>query len=257
MKFFPFSFFKTSECSKARNIKHVQYCTASFSHPGQVRLVNEDSFLAKPEQGLWIVADGMGGHENGEVASRLAVQQISTAVESGKTLPQAVNLAHSAIVKENERTSLKKPMGSTVVAVKIDGLNYQIAWVGDSRAYLWNGKLRQLTVDHSYVQLLIDAGIIAKEDANAHPQKNIIHRALGIARDFHGDFVDCVSGSLNLNDTLLLCTDGLHGEVEQSTIEKIFVQTNGYQQRIDQLFDAAMQAGGRDNITLITITPHL
>src|SRR5450759_3895587 len=117
------------------------------THTGWVRELNEDSHLALPKLGLWIIADGMGGHEAGEVASGITILEIARSIEQGMPLAAAHRTIQTAALQGEGALD----MGSTVVAAKLDGLRYEIAWVGDSRAYLWNGKLHQLTTDHSYV----------------------------------------------------------------------------------------------------------
>ena len=145
-------------------------------------------------------------------------------------------------------------MGSTVVAAKLDGLRYEIAWVGDSRAYLWNGKLHQLTTDHSYVQLLLNAGLITESEIPRHPSRNVISQALGTGgADKANIKVDLVSGELSENDTLLLCSDGLSGEVTDDRIATILAETTDAQTRVDRLIAAALEAGGKDNVTVIVI----
>ena len=147
-------------------------------------------------------------------------------------------------------------MGSTVVAAKLEGLRYEIAWVGDSRAYLWDGSLHQLTTDHSYVQMLLKAGLISESDIPGHPSRNIISQALGVGGvDKANIKVDLVSGELKKNDTLLLCTDGLSGEVSDDNIASILAEITDSQARVDRLIAAALEAGGKDNVTVIILTP--
>ena len=146
-------------------------------------------------------------------------------------------------------------MGSTVVAVKIDGSHYEIAWVGDSRAYLWNGRLRRLTTDHSYVQLLLNAGLISESEISGHPARNVISQALGTGGvDKLNIKVDSVSGELNENDALLLCSDGLSGEIDDECIATILSETTGNRARVDHLIKAALDAGGKDNVTVIVLS---
>jgi len=128
--------------------------------------------------------------------------------------------------------------------------------VGDSRAYLWNGMLHQLTTDHSYVQLLLNAGQITKSEIPCHPSRNIISQALGpCGADKVNIKVDLVSGELGESDTLLLCSDGLSEEVADDCIATILSETTGNQARVDRLIAAALEAGGKDNITVIVLTP--
>ena len=224
------------------------------THTGLVRELNEDSHLALPKIGLWVVADGMGGHEAGEVASGITILEIAHSIEQGMPLPKAIETAHRAIQAAALQGEGGANMGSTVVAAKLDGLRYEIAWVGDSRAYLWNGTLHQLTTDHSYVQLLLNAGLIAESEIRGHPSRNIISQALGVGGiDKDTIKVDLVSGELGENNTLLLCSDGLSGEVTDDGIAAILAETTDVQTRVDRLIAAALEAGGKDNVTVIVI----
>jgi serine/threonine protein phosphatase PrpC len=233
-------------------IKAVDYAAAS--HVGLIRELNEDSYLALPELGLWIVADGMGGHDAGEVASLMTVEEISRSVRQGETLIVAIEQAHHAIQSAAKQNPEAVDMGSTVVAAKLDGNHYEIAWVGDSRAYLWNGRLRQLTKDHSYVQLMLDAGMINESEISTHPSRNVISQGLGVGGVSGADIkVDSLTGILAENEVLLLCSDGLHGEIDDEGIAAILLEIANSQSRIDRLIAAALNAGGNDNVTVIII----
>jgi serine/threonine protein phosphatase PrpC len=227
------------------------------THTGLVRELNEDSHIALPKFGLWVVADGMGGHEAGEVASGIAIREISRSIEQGMPLAEAIETAHRAIQTAALQGEGDANMGSTVVAAKLNGLRYEIVWVGDSRAYLWNGMLHQLTTDHSYVQLLLKAGLITESEIIGHPSSNIITQALGVGGSEKANIkIDIVSGVLGERDTLLLCSDGLSGEVTDDRIAAILSETTDAQTRVDQLIAAALKAGGKDNITVIVLTPR-
>jgi len=227
------------------------------THIGLVRELNEDSHLALPKLGLWVIADGMGGHEAGEVASGIAIREIARSIEQGMPLAEAIETAHRAIQTAALQGEGAANMGSTVVAAKLDGLCYEIAWVGDSRAYLWNGTLHQLTTDHSYVQMLLNAGLITESEIPGHPSRNIISQALGAGgADKVNIKVDLVSGELGESDSLLLCSDGLSGEVADDSIATILSETTGNQARVDRLIAAALEAGGKDNVTVIVLTPQ-
>jgi serine/threonine protein phosphatase PrpC len=226
------------------------------THTGLVRELNEDCHLALPKLGLWVIADGMGGHEAGEVASGIAVHEIARSIEQGMPLVEAIETAHRVIQTVAQQGEGAADMGSTVVAAKLDGLRYEITWVGDSRAYLWNGTLHQLTTDHSYVQLLLNAGLITEREMAGHPSRNIISQALGAGgADKANIKVDIVSGALGESDTLLLCSDGLSGEVTDDDIAAILAETTDAQTRVDRLITAALEAGGKDNVTVIVLTP--
>jgi serine/threonine protein phosphatase PrpC len=143
-----------------------------------------------------------------------------------------------------------------VVAAKLDGLHYEIAWVGDSRAYWWNGSLHRLTTDHSYVQQLLNAGLITESEIPEHPYRHVISQALGVGGTETADIkVDLVSGELGEDDALLLCSDGLSGEVADDDIAAILAETAGAQARVERLIKAALEAGGKDNVTVIVLAP--
>ncbi len=231
----------------------ITYCYAVGSHVGLVRELNEDSSLALPDYGLWIIADGMGGHDAGEIASQIAIQKIGYGVSIGMSLVDAIALAHRAIQEKSGCEVGVKNMGTTVVAAKIDKLNYEIAWVGDSRAYMWGKTLRQLTSDHSYVQMLLDSGVITDKEASSHPHRNIISQALGSAG---GELkIDCVVGTFCDDEMLLLCSDGLTGELSDCEIGRILNQETNVQSKVNSLIDAVLVKGGRDNVTVTIVEP--
>ncbi len=225
------------------------------THLGLVRQRNEDSYICLPDIGLWVIADGLGGHSGGDVASNIAVEEIARNVRHGKSLTESIETAHHSIQAAAQQSQTLMGMGSTVVALKIDGVDYEVAWVGDSRAYLWNGLLYRRTKDHSYIQMLIDTGVLSDEEASSHPNRNLISQALGTGGTGSDEIkVDTVSGKLAKNDTLLLCSDGLSGELSDNDIAAILVKTKVNQARVDRLIAAALKGGGRDNITVIILT---
>lgn len=225
---------------------------AHASHVGLKREHNEDSILARPDLGLWVVADGMGGHSAGEVASAIVVRTIESALEGGEQLDDAVGRAHQAILDAALRGEGASGMGSTVVALQLQGSHYRLAWVGDSRAYLWNGRqLRQLTRDHSFVQRMLESGVLTQAEAEAHPDRGNLAQALGVAED--GLVVDVLDGALCRDETLLLCSDGLSGEVADEVIERAFRITTDEQQLVDLLVEAALASGGADNVSVIVV----
>ncbi|NJD08758.1 MAG: serine/threonine-protein phosphatase [Methylococcaceae bacterium] len=229
---------------------------ASASHPGLVRDHNEDACLSQPELKLWAVADGMGGYEGGEVASAIVVEELERQIRGGARLDQAVEACHQAIVAAVARGEGAPEMGSTLVAVRFDNARYQIAWVGDSRAYLWNGTgLRQLTRDHSYVQLLLASGLIGADEVATHPNRNVILQALGVGGPDGAPLqVDVIDERWRDGDTLLLCSDGLSGEVSNSAIADILATESDNQTRVDRLIAAALDHGARDNVSVVVLS---
>jgi serine/threonine protein phosphatase PrpC len=242
-------------------ISPLEYSAAS--HPGLMRDNNEDCFLSRPEHGLWLVADGMGGHEAGEVASAIVRDTIERETQDNPniSLLDVIQHAHTSILTSAVKGIGAPGMGSTVVALKSNSEKYQIAWVGDSRAYLWTptrdgGRLEQLSIDHSYVQMLVETGVIRPEDAEFHPEKNIITQCLGM-QELAQVRVDVVEQQWQKDQWILLCSDGLTDEVSDKTIAQILCESHDCLAAVDQLLHAALTSGGRDNITLQIIESPL
>lgn len=223
------------------------------SHVGLRRELNEDTFYSDSELGLWLVADGMGGHEFGEVASALARDAVVREVRAGQSLSDAIRSADEDIIRQSRRRADSLPMGTTMVALRVSDNRFELAWVGDSRAYLWNGQLRQLSSDHSYVQELIDQGAITPEQARSHPHRNVVTQALGVT-DPESLKVETISGELRPGFQILLCSDGLTEEVDDSAIANLLAQTElSAQECVDQLISTALDGGGSDNVTVILL----
>ncbi|MDF3013736.1 MAG: serine/threonine-protein phosphatase [Cellvibrio sp.] len=242
-------------------IHPLEYSAAS--HPGLMRDNNEDCFLSRPEHGLWLVADGMGGHEAGEVASAIVRDTIERETQNNPhiSLSDSIQQAHTSILASAAQGIGAPGMGSTVVALKSNSDKYQIAWVGDSRAYLWTptrdgGRLEQLSTDHSYVQMLVETGVIRPEDAESHPEKNIITQCLGM-QELAQVRVDLVEQQWQKDQWVLLCSDGLTDEVSDKTIAQILFESHDCLGAVDQLLHAALTGGGRDNITVQIIESPL
>lgn len=222
---------------------------------GRQRSNNEDCYLCSPALGLWLVADGMGGHAAGEVASAITRDTIYQGVKDGLPLKQAVQKAHKAIIQAVANGVGSKGMGSTVVAVTSRAQQYNIAWVGDSRAYLWSPHsqtLQQLTHDHSYVQMLVDTGAIEQEEMAHHPERNIITQCLG-SQDLDTVKVDSLSGTWQKDEVLILCSDGLTDTVSDEQIRDLVSMAESTQACTRALVAAALQSGGRDNITVLSL----
>lgn len=223
------------------------------THKGRVRPHNEDSYWEDPEFGIWLIADGMGGRRAGDVASRVVVEAIASAVHQGYSVAEAVVQSHQAIQDVVKQGTGVQGMGSTAVVLKLKGNAYEIAWVGDSRAYLWGaGRLRQLTRDHTIVQHLLDAGVINTQEARSHPARNQLTRALGPPETPNIE-VATVSGILQPGERVLLCSDGLTTELSEGQIAGILDHRLAPQATVEQLIQAALDAGGRDNITVLLI----
>ncbi|GHE35491.1 PP2C family protein-serine/threonine phosphatase [Vulcaniibacterium thermophilum] len=225
-----------------------------LTHVGLRRDLNEDTYYADGELGLWLVADGMGGHQYGEVASALARDTLVREVARGASLEQAIRTADEEIIRTSRRRNDALPMGTTVVAARIQGRRFEIAWVGDSRVYLWrDGQLVQLSHDHSYVEELIAGGVITREQARTHPHRNVVTQALGVTDPAQLN-VETLTGELRPGMQLLLCSDGLTEEVDDRNIAQVLAMTDcSAQECVDTLVAAALDGGGSDNVTVVLV----
>jgi serine/threonine protein phosphatase PrpC len=219
---------------------------------GRLRQRNEDAYLVK--DALFVVADGMGGHRGGDVASTLALETIESA-DSGEITLEAlvddIKRANQAVMERGEADRELRGMGTTVTAVIADDGKAHVAHVGDSRAYLLrDGALQQLTEDHTLVQRMVREGRLTEQEAAHHPQRSVLTRALGVDEDIP---VDELSLDVHPGDRLLLCTDGLSSMIDRDRIRKILTREKDPQAACDKLIDAANRAGGDDNITVIVL----
>ena len=233
---------------------HTPQSFASRSDVGSVREHNEDSFLAASP--LFVVADGMGGHEAGEVASRIAVETMRQRVPkkaNPEALAAAVLDANEAVLKGAADGTGRPGMGTTITAALIYDDEVIIAQVGDSRAYLLHDNvLQRITRDHSLVADLIEQGRLTEEEARFHPQRSVITRALGSDVQMQPDIY---SLRVEKGDRLILCSDGLSSMVSDESIEAILLDNEYPQEACDELVDEALAAGGLDNVTVIVIDP--
>jgi protein phosphatase len=225
-----------------------------ITHVGNVRAHNEDCYKVGADANFCVLADGMGGHEGGEIASRIVVDVVSEELRNGKPMPEALVLAHYAVRKAADNGEGKPGMGSTAVALKLDGGDFDVVWVGDSRAYVWDGEeLKQITKDHSLVQHMVDEGSITPEEALVHPQRNYITQAVGMS-DLNKMEVGRVQGNLSHGHQLLLCSDGLSGEVSAVEIVEILKLELNEQQKVDLMIQKSLDNGGADNVTALLVT---
>ena len=212
------------------------------------------------ERGIFIVADGMGGHAAGEVASEMAVRLISRDLGAVRGLPdeevaermrQSIRGANAAIYERTLTEHDKRGMGTTATALVLLPNRFLLGHVGDSRAYrLRDGQFEQLTKDHSYVQEQVDAGLLTPEQARVHPYSNVITRCVGANQDV---IPDTYSGDLRAGDVVLLASDGLTGMLEDEHIHKILEAPGGPQDWVDAMINDANRRGGLDNITTIVV----
>jgi len=223
--------------------------SAARSHAGRVYDHNEDTVSMLPDQGLFLVADGMGGHASGEIASRIAAE---TLLDTGVRMPLADALveAHRAVAAAADVDASRAGMGSTAVALRIEKGIAHIAWVGDSRGYLYRrGSLRRLTRDHSLVNLMLERGEITAADIDRHPQRHVVTQTLG-----HGSPVpSTVEARVRVGDRLLLCSDGLNDEIDDGQIAGVLSRTPDVEDAARQLIDVALAHGGRDNISVVVV----
>ncbi|NCT67908.1 MAG: serine/threonine-protein phosphatase [Rhodanobacteraceae bacterium] len=225
------------------------------THVGLRREHNEDTYYADGDLGLWLVADGMGGHEHGEVASALARDVLVREVGNGVELVRAIQIADEEIIRHSTRRSEALPMGTTIAALRVTmGNQFEVAWVGDSRVYVWDeGGLRQLSQDHSYVQELVAQGAITSEQARSHPHRNVVTQALGVT-DPQSLRVESLRGELRPGMQMLLCSDGLTEEVKDGAIAAIVARQDlTPQECVEHLILAALDGGGSDNVTVILV----
>ena len=242
-----------------------------LTHVGRQRQHNEDAFLVENDARLFLVADGMGGHAAGEIASRIAVDSISEFIlhtreddgtwphaydehfrRSTNRLMAALRMANTRVLEAMRKDARLRGMGTTVVAALADEETLSVAHVGDSRAYLIrDGQLSRITNDHSWVFEQVQAGMLTEAEAEKHPLRNVITRALGGALQVTPDAseIDAKPG-----DVVLLCSDGLTGMVPESEILRIVTANGGdLEKACRQLIDAANERGGLDNVTAVLV----
>ena len=215
---------------------------------GRVRAGNEDSYMVS--EPLFAVADGMGGHQGGEVASKLALDTL-LAVNDGGDLVDTVREANRAVYQRASEDPRLSGMGTTLTAVLAEADRFRLAHIGDSRLYLVrDGEMRRITKDHTVVERLVDEGRLTPAEAEIHPQRSILTRALGVDEnvDVDEEFLEVRPG-----DRLLLCSDGLTGMADEADILRILSGERDVQRAADALVDIANEAGGQDNITAVVI----
>lgn len=225
------------------------------SHVGLKRKVNEDSVLALPEQNIWVVSDGMGGHEAGDFASRLITDMIATiepglpATERMHALRHAIQKAHRVIRAEADARGVAT-IGATVASLMLANGHFVGIWAGDSRIYrLHGGNIQMLTVDHSLVATLVESGQMTWDEAEHHPQSNAITRAVGVGEELE---LDKVRGTVDPGDRFLLCSDGLTKYATFKMIEDV-MRSEPLETVVDRLIQIALDGGGGDNISVIVV----
>ena len=248
----------------------MRILVAGRTEVGCVRKHNEDNFLVEPDEGLFVVADGLGGHAAGEVASRIVVERIGQFIAhtaerdrtwpveydmdlsyDGNRLKGALLLADQGILADIREHPERESMGSTVVACLVQGARVTLVHVGDSRAYLLDGSgIRQVTRDHSWVAEQVANGTLTSEEARRHPFRNVITQALG-----NGGDLDVAVQELQVKelDRILLCSDGLSGMIQDDELWEIVRQAPDVEAAAQNLLTKAMENGGEDNITVVLV----
>ena len=233
----------------------LKFLSIGRTHPGCVRALNEDAFLDRSDLGLWVVADGMGGHQAGEVASAMIVERLAkvSAFSSAYAFRNAVCMTLHDVNAELIRRSQDLQtgtIGSTVVALLAHQGHFACVWAGDSRAYLYrDGELRPITRDHSFVQNLIDAGKLSRDEGSKHHSAHVITRAVGASGALE---LDSAYGPVFPGDRFILCSDGLTGSVRESEIAHLLARPP-LEGALERMLSCALSRGAPDNVTAVLI----
>ena len=221
---------------------------AARTHPGRRGGENEDSMGWDEAQALWFVADGMGGHASGDVASRIVKETLIA--KSSMPLTEALGSAHEALLKAAAENPAYNNMGSTAVVVRMGQGHGEIAWVGDSRAYLWRAQtLTGVTRDHSFLELLREQQPLSDTELRSHPHRNLVTQTIGIGTP-NPSVTDL---PLRRGDWLLLCSDGLNDELEDGEIADALKSHPEVDAAADALIAAALAKGGKDNVSVLIV----
>ena len=235
----------------------MRFNSNAVTHIGLVRELNEDAYAERSDIGVWVVADGMGGHAAGEVASKAVTDSILSLSrqdnfdEMLEAVKHCLKETNRQLRKQADALALIRAPGSTVVVLIINGFQGAVVWAGDSRVYRCRDrKLTQLTRDHSHVQSLVDQGLIKAEEAESHPLVNIITRAIGILEPVD---LDTRPFDVKPGDQFLLCSDGLCRMVSNQEIESALINMSS-EDAVQSLLQSALDKGATDNVTLIHVS---
>lgn len=233
-----------------------RWSSATVTHTGKVREVNEDACLSLPARGLWVVADGMGGHAAGDVASRMIVDSLGDIADHENPadfldeVEDRLFDVNAHLFEAGAMSSDARTIGSTVIALLAFAGHCVIVWAGDSRAYrLRGGVLEQLTTDHSQVEEMVQTGELRRDEAEAHPLSNVITRAVGGTEELQLDIELC---QLRDGDRYLLCSDGLYKDLDDDTIARCLASA-ACEQACEALLAAVLEGEASDNITAAVI----
>ena len=235
--------------------KSFRWTSGGATDQGRHRTINQDAFLDRPDLGIWAVADGMGGHRDGERASQMLVEALA-ALPRSVLLGAAADGVRAALTEVNRRLVEESQLqgsdvvGSTIVTLVARGDHCGLLWVGDSRAYrMRDGAISRLTRDHTQVQLLVDQGVLTPEQAEHHPYANVLARAIGAEPEVE---IDTHIEPLQPGDIYLLCSDGLDKELSDEAIGALLTGTDSARMA-RTLVQRACEAGGRDNVTTVVV----
>ena len=230
--------------------------SAALTDVGARRRLNEDAFLDRPDIGLFVVADGMGGHDAGDQASAAvvdALDDLTGPIGAGQLIASVrtrLEQVHGALQTEARRRGSERGMGSTVVVLMLNGQHYCGLWAGDSRIYLARrGELLQLSEDHSYVQELVNRGLLSPDEAEHHPRANVITRAVGVDQGLQ---LDKITARLQDGDVFLLCSDGLTRELSAEEIRRELTRHDVHE-AVRNLIHLALHRGASDNVTALVV----
>jgi protein phosphatase len=235
----------------------LQFQTGSATHVGRVRTVNEDNHLADPARGIWLVADGMGGHSNGQLASATVVKAVesvgapASAPDLLARFKDRIHRANAELIDLAAGEEEDSVIGATMAALLVFGGHYACVWSGDSRVYLVReGSIIQLSKDHTEVQELLDRGAIRPAEAKLWPRRNVVTKAIGV---FDEPSLDIVHGEIHSGDAFVLCSDGLTGHVEDEEILEKASRLSP-QEACDALIALTLERGAKDNVTVIIVS---
>jgi serine/threonine protein phosphatase PrpC len=237
---------------EAKDDAEVRCEAVAGSHIGR-REVNEDAFLVDREHRLMVVADGVGGHQAGELASAITCTTLEREIAAGRGLVDSIAMANREVAAATKRDKSREGMATTVAAILMTGVEYELAWVGDSRVYLWDGKLKLLTRDHSLVETMLARGEITREEAQQHPQRNVIVQAVGL-QSADALRIGENRGALRPGQMFLVCSDGVSDILDETAMALILQQDISVEARCTQMVSAAVGLGGQDNATAILIS---
>lgn len=236
----------------------IKFETGAATHVGKVRRANEDSFIVRPEIGLWAVADGVGGHEAGQLASQTVASDLAS-VGSAVSAADQVARFKDRVLRANDQIkqiAIERggaTIGTTVAAILAYGHTYAAVWAGDSRVYrVRETSIEQLTRDHTEAQELINQGVLTREQAKVWPRRNVITRAVGI---FDDPELEVETGEIEPGDIYVICSDGLTGHLTDEDIRERVAQARP-QEACDQLIADTLDRGASDNVTVVVVRCH-